>query len=179
MWSSHLKDDLIIEVWEKLDCETVGRTEIESIIEAVGSHFGEPAVDTPMTIARKLADEGAELRHSELMELHLEHLANIQYEAEFRNLLKLTDLRTARKTLRDLENLRKRFSRDADKKGLRFVKEAGKKARDLLSKDNNLVSKEIDEWFRLWLQSPELFESWIELRVASTEYKNLFDKKAS
>lgn len=172
-----MKDDLVIEVWEKLDCENVGRSEIESIVEAVAAQLGESAVDTPLTIARKLADEGAELRHSELMELHLEHLANIQYEAEFRNLLNLTDLRTARKTLRDLENLRKKFQNEADNKGLRLVNEAGKKARDILSREKSVISKEIDEWFRLWLQSPELFESWIELRLASTDYKNLFDKK--
>ena len=109
MWRSRSKDDLVIEVWEKLDCESVGRDELEAITEAVLGLFGEAAVDTPMTLARKLVDEGAELRHSEVMELHLEHFTNIEYEAEFRNIVNIADLRTARKTIRDLENLRRKF----------------------------------------------------------------------
>ena len=35
MWQSRTKIDLIIEVWEKLDCESVGAAEIEAIEEAV------------------------------------------------------------------------------------------------------------------------------------------------
>jgi len=31
MWLSRNKNDLIIEVWEKLDCENVGAAEIEAI----------------------------------------------------------------------------------------------------------------------------------------------------
>lgn len=31
MWNSRTKIDLIIEVWEKLDCESVGAREIEAI----------------------------------------------------------------------------------------------------------------------------------------------------
>jgi len=176
MWRSRSKNELVIEVWEKLDCENVGRTEIESIVEAVKAHFGESAVDTPMTIARKLADEGAELRHSELMELHLEHFTDLKYEVVFRNILNISDLGSAKKTIRDLENLRKKFLSDEDKKGLELVKKAGRKAREILSADNSLTAREINEWFRLWLQSPELFENWIKLRVASVEYKGLFDK---
>ena len=70
MWNSRNKTELIIEVWEKLDCESVGAAEIEAIETAVDEIFGKPAIDSPMKIARLLADEGAELRHSEIMELY-------------------------------------------------------------------------------------------------------------
>ncbi len=176
MWRSHSKDDLVIEVWEKLDCENVGRAEIEAISEAVRSHFGESALDTPMTLARKLADEGAELRHSELMELHLEHFTNLEYEAEFRNIINVSDLGQARKTIRDLDNLRRKFFDEKDKKGLQLIAGIGRKTRESLALQNCQKSREIAEWFRLWLQSPELFESWIKLRVSSADYKNLFSK---
>ena len=59
MWNARTKDELMIEVWEKLDCESVGRPELEAIEVAVEAHFGKPAVDSPMVIARLLADEGA------------------------------------------------------------------------------------------------------------------------
>ncbi len=177
MWRSRSKDDLVIEVWEKLDCESVGRVELEAITEAVLGLFGEAAVDTPMTLARKLADEGAELRHSEVMELHLEHFTNIEYEAEFRNIVNIADLRSARKTLRDLENLRRKFQDKDDKRGLRLVLEAGRKARESALAKKGEQAREIAEWFRIWLQSPELFESWIRLRTASANYNDLFGEK--
>ena len=38
------KTDLIIEVWERLDCESIGRKEIEAIESAVRERFG-PLID--------------------------------------------------------------------------------------------------------------------------------------
>src|SRR3982750_2752266 len=71
MWAARTKNDLIIEVWEKLDCESVGAAEVEAIEIVLNEQFGPGAVDSPMEIARAVADEGADLRHSELMELWL------------------------------------------------------------------------------------------------------------
>ena len=31
-WNARTKRDLIIEVWERLDCESVGRIELEAIV---------------------------------------------------------------------------------------------------------------------------------------------------
>jgi len=47
VWRSRNKTELIIEVWEKLDCETVGAVEIEAIETAVADVFGKPAVESP------------------------------------------------------------------------------------------------------------------------------------
>ena len=75
MWKSRNKTELIIEVWEKLDCESVGAAEVEAIEIAVEAVYGKPAVESPMRIARLLADEGAELRHSEIMDLYLQRVS--------------------------------------------------------------------------------------------------------
>jgi hypothetical protein len=58
-WTSRTKRELMIEVWERLDCESVGAAEIEAVMEAVRGRFGEGAVETPARVARLLADEGA------------------------------------------------------------------------------------------------------------------------
>ena len=34
--------------------------------------------------------------------------------------------------------------------------------------------KEISEWLTVWLQSPELFSDWLDLRRRSPEYKKKF-----
>ena len=59
MFEARNKTDLVIEVWEKLDCESVGAKEILAIEEVVLDRFGRSAVESPMVIARILADEGA------------------------------------------------------------------------------------------------------------------------
>ncbi|HVG28630.1 MAG TPA: hypothetical protein VM864_02820, partial [Pyrinomonadaceae bacterium] len=63
-WRARTKRELMIEVWEHLDCETVGAEELEKIVAAVRERFDGGAVESPAAVARLLADEGAELRHA-------------------------------------------------------------------------------------------------------------------
>src|ERR1700755_3324433 len=94
-WKSRAKDDLIIEVWEHLDCESVGAREILAIEQAVHERFGDGAVDNPMIVARLLADEGAELRHPEIMELYVKYQESNPYDAMLRGLIKIANFRHA------------------------------------------------------------------------------------
>ena len=58
-WNSSTVSDLIIEVWEALDCESVGQFELEEIQKELEGKFGVGGVSSPATIARTVADEGA------------------------------------------------------------------------------------------------------------------------
>lgn len=183
MYDARNKTDLIIEVWERLDCESVGRKEIEAIEIAVRERFGSAAVDSPMIIARLLADEGAELRHSEIMELYLERRSEPGHEALLRNILKVSDLKSALTSLRNAENARCKFGADNDKKGLNQLRETvmnGKKealakvANTKLPAQERRVQKEIAEWLTIWLQTPEIFESWVKLRQNSKDFRDRF-----
>jgi hypothetical protein len=55
-WHSRTKRDLIIEVWEALDCESVGTDELEQIQQVLRQRFGAGAVESPAAIARVVAD---------------------------------------------------------------------------------------------------------------------------
>lgn len=185
MWESRNKRDLIIEVWEKLDCESVGAAEIEAIETAVEARFGKAAVHTPMAIARLLADEGAELRHSEIMELHLRRAEDRPYDAALRNILKLDDLRSARTSIRELENVRRKFAAAGDKDGLRLARQEAAEARGRLSaraadprfsEANRQVAAEIREWLSHWLQTPEIFADWVEMRQRSADFAGRFGR---
>lgn len=183
MWNARTKDDLIIEVWEKLDCENVGAAEIEAIMTVVADQYGESAVDSPMVIARLLADEGAYLRHSEIMNLYLKHAADRPYDAALRNIVNIGDLKSAAASIRNLENLRQKYAKENDKAGLRLVCEtalSGKQAAAEKAEKENLsapvrqMNAEIAQWFTVWLQTPEVFESWVNLRRRSPEYIEKF-----
>ncbi len=183
MWQSRTKNDLIIEVWEKLDCESIGREEIEAVETAVGDKFGASAVESPMIIARLLADEGAELRHAEILELDVQRRTESPYDAMFRNVLKFSDFKETITSLRRLENLRKKFTAEKDREGLRLMREIaikGKNRASMISKNPKVApekrdeKEEIAEWFRIWLQTPEVFENWIALRQNSPDFKKRF-----
>ena len=182
-WNALNKTDLIIEVWEKLDCESVGATEIEAIEVVVEDKYGQGAIDPPMITARLLADEGAHLRHAELMSLHVSRASKRPYDAAFRAALKFDNLRTTLASLRDLENLRQKLDRDNDRYGLRSMRDAVVTAKaaamaaadrpslDAITRD---VQGEISEWLRVWLQTPDVFDSWVMLRRRSPGFKEKF-----
>ena len=183
MWSAKTKNDLAIEVWEKLDCEDVGANEIEAIETVIRAEYGQQAVDSPMVIARLLADEGAVLRHAEIMELYLARVSNRPYEAAFRNILNMEGLNSALSSIKNLDSLRLKYMADGDREGLRHVRDVAISAKDQAVETANrpnveprqrLISSEIAEWLRVWLQTPDLFPNWVELRRGSREYKERF-----
>jgi hypothetical protein len=183
MWESKNKNDLIIEVWEKLDCENVGASEIESIETVVADIFGTAAVDSPMVIARLLADEGAELRHSEIMKLYLERASDRPHDAALRGLVVTSSLTATLRSIREMENLRLKLKSDKDNDGLRRLRQEAIDAKEEklriaarpgVSERERLESSEIAEWLRIWLQSPEVFENWIKLRRKSEDFIKKF-----
>jgi len=186
MWNSRTKTDLIIEVWEKLDCENVGAPEIEAIMTVVADEYGAAAVDSPMVIARLLADEGAQLRHSEIMQLYLAHASDRPYDAALREIVKIDDLKSALRSIRDLDNLRRKLKSENDKEGLRLVREIAVEAKETAAKkvekknadvQAKHISAEVVQWFTIWLQTPEAFESWVALRQRSPEFLERFGSK--
>jgi len=182
-WKARTKHDLMIEVWEHLDCETVGAAELETIQTVVRERFGEGALESPARVARLLADEGAELRHAEVLELDTRYRAADPYEAMFRNVLKFSTFAQAAASIKNLENLRRQFARTKDREGLRRLHEValkGKQRAQMIARNRNVDEKkraekaEIAEWFNVWLKQPEIFSDWLELRQRSKDFRERF-----
>lgn len=173
----------MIEVWESLDCESVGAPEVIAIEKAVEERFGLAAVDSPMVIARLLADEGAVIRHPEIMKLYVDRSVDTEYDAALRNAIDLSDPDTAARSIKRLENLRLKYTSEGDKEGLRRIRESSVAAREVAAKrlaDRRLTSNERDaiaeaaEWLGIWLASPEVFAGWVEVRRATPEFRRKF-----
>jgi hypothetical protein len=186
-WKSRTKHDLMIEVWEHLDCESVGALELEEIERAVRERFGDGAVESPVAVARLLADEGAELRHAEVLELDAQHRAADPYEAMLRNVLKFSDFAQAAHSIRNLENLRRQLKRKKDETGLRRVREValkGKQRAQMIARNPKVDERkraekaEIAEWFTVWLQTPEIFQDWLDLRQRSKDFRERFESNS-
>ncbi|MBL8181789.1 MAG: hypothetical protein JNL64_09225 [Blastocatellia bacterium] len=183
MWTARTKDELAIEVWEKLDCESVGESEIEAIQAAIAGRFGDAAVQSPMKLARLLADEGAVLRHPEILRCFVRQQLPSLNERELREEINLSDLTRTLRSIRLLEKTRLEQTLAADSAGLKQLREIALEAKKQVNERINAagisapvreLNIEITEWLSHWLQTPALFESWVAMRIDSRDFKQRF-----
>ena len=86
--------DLIVSEWRRLGAASLGSDELIRIQQAIGEAFGEQAVESPATIARDLAHEGAELRHPEIIECDA-RWREARIESQLKTFGKVSGLQTA------------------------------------------------------------------------------------
>jgi hypothetical protein len=99
------------------------------------------------------------------------------------NILDTADLSTTLRSIRQMENLRRKFTSDDGREGLRLIRDAtlGEKKKQIARSARTSIdarrrdeSREIAEWLTLWLQSPEMFETWVGLRRRSEDFVSKF-----
>lgn len=184
------KRALIVESWERLGCTMIGEAELRDIQLAVRRQLGPGAEMSPAAIARVLADQGAELRHPEVIEFDA-RWREAKIETDSRQLKGLDELLAARPLqlkkaevlIKKLEKLRQRAETSGDQAALHQVRTVavdGRQQAELLAKDRKLSQREraeqaeIVEWLKLWIQTPGLFADWLELRRRSPEFQKKF-----
>ena len=166
----------------------MGQKVVRRIQRMVRERLGEDAVDSPAAIARVLADEGAELIHPELIEFdaswrrrQLEKgipraIANLVNPAA-----KVLTFNEAKRLIKHLEKLRKRCQ--GDKEALRRIRDVALEAKGRaqstarVNQEDSAEQTEIAEWLTVWLQTPELFDNWIELRQQAPGFRERFSVK--
>jgi hypothetical protein len=183
LWQSRTNHDLLIEVWEKLDCESVGSDEIQQIQAAVRETLGAGAVQSPATIARTLADEGAVLRHPEVLN------SDSQWrEQRLSELIPPDDLNF--RTLEQASASIKRLTTEHSKLRKATDHAASERLRELvvahkidtqqmarskiLPAETRARAKEVSLWLTIWLEQPEVFDEWLDLRQRSPEFIRKF-----
>jgi len=188
--SARTRHELTIEVWVGLGRAAVGENELGKIQRAIAKRFGAGAVDSPAAIARLLADEGAELRHPEIIEFDARwREAQIAKDAADFSVFDRFDaakafrLKQAESLIKKLEKLRKKLERVGDAQALRSLKDEAVNARQTvqsLAKSEKLNQRvrgeqvEIAEWLTVWIRTPTLFAEWLELRKRSTDFQQRF-----
>ena len=184
------KRDAIVATWVALNRPNVGAKELRAVQKALRRQFGEANVASPAAIARVLADEGAELRHPQIIEFDANwRESKIHKKAKRLNSLArfVSDepltLEAARAMLDELENLRAQFESADDTEALEelrsFAADARRRA-ETLAKDRTCetrtraTQREVLEWIKVWLQTPALFADWVELRRRSPDFRRKF-----
>jgi len=110
------------------------------------------------------------------------------YASSLGGALEFRDLASAERSLLKLDALYREYSGSADREGTRLVRGLAKKGKlraQGLAANPHVESRkkqekaEIARWFQVWLQTPDLFRDWLELRKSSEEFRALFGDQSS
>ena len=106
------------------------------------------------------------------------------YDDLFRGVLTFKTLPETAGCLARLEELRQRFLKAGDKKGREYCRDVaalGARRAGLIARNRRvdarkrLVKREAALWFRIWLETPDLFADWLTLRMQTQEVRSLLD----
>ncbi|MGH9433783.1 MAG: hypothetical protein ACRD3T_19815 [Terriglobia bacterium] len=109
------------------------------------------------------------------------------YATRLKGLLQFQGLQAAEDSLRTIHAAFEEYREAADRRGMRLVRGLvlkGKQRAAAIARNprvdpaNRAAKREIVNWFRVWLESPDLFFVWLEVRKKSTEFQALFGDAA-
>ena len=104
------------------------------------------------------------------------------YRCELEGILQFSTFEETEKTIRNLEKLCRKYAEMSDKKGMEYCRRIamlGRRRAELIGRNPRVSlwkrrqKKEISEWFRLWLETPDLFDDWLKMRKLTEEYRSL------
>jgi hypothetical protein len=180
-WQARNKRELIVEVWEYLDCDSVGAHELAQIQDEMLRTFGAGAVDSPAAIARALVDEGAILRHPEVIAFDVHWRQSQMPPTAADEDLDLLNLAAAAEALIQQAQLWPAASESERERVREVVAMWGREAELLsaslvINEQQRRIAQEIRGWIGVWLQSSELFEDWLNLRQQTPEFLSMFEE---
>jgi hypothetical protein len=188
-WQARTKPELMIEVWDDLGNPPVGEAVLQQVMRALRDKFQDGAVESPAGIARALIDAGAELRHPEVLEFDAKWRERASQEHAEKAPAPLFDpenewsLQTGVAWIRELEKLRLDAAEGNDRKAVKRFEELARETKQhaltlaasrALNSSQVAAAAEIAEWLTIWLQTPQLFQTWLDLRQQSTEFQEKF-----
>ena len=111
--------------------------------------------------------------------------AEDQFEEEFEDLLHFRTLSDAEVSLMRLDELQRRFKAHGEKAAAERVMEVGrlgKRRAEMIARNHKVEAQkraekeEIASWFRIWLENPDAFFDWLDVRKQSPDFREKFPK---
>jgi hypothetical protein len=171
------KKALILEAARDLGIEKWSAAEIDQLRRKLIAEHGEEGKCTNEYITEVLKSMGWKVELTEREE------AEERFEEEFEDILHFKTLQDAEVSLTRLDELLRRFRAHHEKAAVERVLEIarlGKRRAEMISHNRKVEErrreekKEIAEWFRIWLETPDAFFEWLEVRKATPEFREKF-----
>lgn len=105
------------------------------------------------------------------------------YASRLKGILEFHDFAGAEASLRKLGAILQEYIGVGDETGERWVRALVKKGRlravslarnPRVNCSKRVEKREIAHWFQVWLETPDIFGDWVDLRKSSEEFQNLF-----
>jgi hypothetical protein len=106
-----------------------------------------------------------------------------RYEGEFADLLHFSTLAEAEMCLVRLDELLRKFAVEGERSAAERVREVarlGRRRAEMIARNHKVderkreAKEEIAHWFAIWLETPEAFFDWLEVRKQSPGFKEKF-----
>jgi hypothetical protein len=175
------KKALILEAARGLGKPRFTPAEIEQIRRQLIAQLGARGKTSPDYIVSVL--EGAGLRVVWSTQSDTEG----RYEEEFADLLHFSTLAEAEMCLVRLDELLRKFALEGERSAAERVREVarlGRRRAEMIARNHKVDAQkreekeEISHWFAIWLETPEAFFDWLEVRKQSSEFKEKFPNTA-
>jgi len=171
------KKDLILAAAREINTPSWTPAEIDQLRRRLIARHGEAGKTSSEYITDVLKDAGFKLL------LNLQEEAEDQYEEEFEDILHFTTLQDAEVSLMRLDELMRRFQAHGEKAAVERVLNVarlGKRRAEMIARNHKVQAQkraekeEMANWFRIWLENPDAFFNWLEVRKQSPEFKTKF-----
>lgn len=171
------KKRLILEAARAIGVQKWTPAEIDQLRRKLHADHGEAGKTGNDYIADVLKTMGWKVQLTEREE------AEERFEEEFADILHFKTLPDAEVSLTRLDELMRRFRAHGEAVAVQRVLEIarlGKRRAEMISHNRKVEprkreeKKEIAEWFRIWLETPEAFFDWLDVRKVSPEFREKF-----
>ena len=176
------KKALILETAREIKVEQWTPAEIDQLRRRLLAEHGEAGKTGMEYIADVLKDAGQKVTINQQEE------AEEQYEEEFEDLLHFKTLEDAEVSIMRLDELMRKFRVHGEHAAVERVlniARLGKRRAEMISRNRKVEGQkraekeEIGGWFRIWLETPDTFFDWLEVRKQAPDYLAKFPQSES
>lgn len=174
---SPTKKALILKLAGELGKPKVTAAEVEQIRRQLIARLGPQGNTASDYILSVLKDAGVRVTFSTRSDT--EDL----YEEEFEDLLHFSTLEEAEMCLIRLDELLRKFLTEGEKlpaERVREVARLGRRRAEMIARNRKVDARkreskqEVARWFTVWLETPDVFFDWLEVRKQSPEFREHF-----
>jgi len=171
------KKEMILDAAHDLGAQKWSVAEIDQLRRRLLAEHGEAGKTSNEYISEVLKEAGFKIQLTDREE------AEDRFEEEFEDILHFKTLYDAEVSLTRLDELARRFRAHGEKAAVERVLEVarlGKRRAEMISHNRKVEEKkrrekkEIAEWFRIWLETPDAFFDWLDVRKSSPDFKAAF-----
>ncbi|HXW54269.1 MAG TPA: hypothetical protein VEJ67_00880 [Candidatus Cybelea sp.] len=176
------KKALIVKIARGLGKPRFTPAEVEQIRRQMIAQMGEAGKTAPDYIVSVLKEAGLRVVWSTRSD------SEDRYEEEFSDLLHFSNLEEAEMCLVRLDELLRKFvteGENAEAERVREVARLGRRRADMIAHNHKVEEAkreekaEIARWFAIWLETPDAFFDWLEVRKKSPEFLRKFSAAAN